>query len=158
MATTQVSAAMIRKYYNHPSVCDGWKDSLREEFNLHTGTEVFEVHHAFIKDMYDESSDDVRSEMLSDFPSVFAENDGATGIHLAQSFPLAAVAVMTGIEVAGNSAKNSKLPEAVGKGIFLDGNYEFLIRKTKKGNYLIVPIAKTESNAPAKFTKLSNLF
>lgn len=159
MATIQVSAATVRKYYNHPSVCSDWQDAIREKFDLYSDQEVFSVDDSFFKEMYTETdSSDLKTDLVNDFPSIVARGTSASGIQLAQSYPLAAVNIMTGVEVAGNSAKNSKLPEAEGKGIFLDGNYEFLIRKTKKGNYLIVPIQNTSADAPTKFVKLSSLF
>lgn len=156
MATIQVSAATIRKYYNNPSVCGSWKDAIRETFDLYSMQDVFNVDDSFFKDMYNETDDsDLQTQLGNDFPSVLVI-DG--GLQLAQSFSLASTEVMTGVEIAGNSAKNSKLPQAEGKGIFLDGNYEFLIRKTKKGNYLIVPVQDNGADAPTKFVKLSSLF
>jgi hypothetical protein len=159
MATIQVSAATVRKYYNNPSVCGSWKDAIRETFDLYSTQDEFQVDDSFFKDMYAETgSSDLRAEISNDFPSVTASESSDSDLNLAQTFQLAPVAIMAGVEVAGNSAKNSKLPEAEGRGIFLDGNYEFLIRKTKKGNYLIVPVQDNGADAPTKFVKLSSLF
>ena len=150
----KVSASIVRKYFNHSAVCSSWKSAIRSKFDLFS-SEEFTVDLDFIKQGLGETSDRTLKAMIeADFG---AHLKAASGVVLAQkTAKTSGTAVIAGVEIAGASAKNSKFPEAVGKGLYLDGKLDFLVRKTKKGNWLIVPVEKTGAAAPANFQLLSN--
>lgn len=152
--TIRVSAATVRSYVNHASVCTSWKSKIRNNFDLFSA-DVFDVPVSFIKQGLELADAVLARKIKADFGSALVE---ANKVNLAQRTALTPDAnIMKGVQIAGNSAKNSKLPEAVGKGIYLDGDFDFLVRRTQKGNYLIVPIVKDGAKAPAKFQLLSNV-
>lgn len=152
--TITVSAATVRKYANNSNVCSSWKSAIRNRFDLFSADE-FQVPVSFIKDGLAQANDALARQIKADFGSALVE---AAKVNLAQRTALTPdTNVMKGVQIAGNSAKNSKLPEAVGKGIYLDGEYDFLVRRTQKGNFLIVPIVKDGAKVPAKFQLLSSV-
>lgn len=152
--TIRVSAATVRSYVNNSNVCSSWKSKIRNSFDLFSA-DTFDVPVSFIKEGLASANEALARKIKSDFGSALVE---ANKVNLAQRTALTPdVNIMKGVQIAGNSAKNSKLPEAVGKGIYLDGEYDFLVRRTQKGNYLIVPIVKDGAKAPAKFQLLSNV-
>lgn len=153
--TIKVTASQVRKYVNHSSVCSSWKNDIKSKFDLYSTQEEFTVDVAFIKKAIEAApSVSLRNELKRDFDALIKATET---VEFAQTKKLVEEGtVMAGVEICGASARNSLLPEAAGRGLFLDGSCEYLIRETKKGNYLIIPV-KAGSPVPSKFKKLNNI-
>lgn len=153
--TIKVTASQVRKYVNHSAVCSSWKTDIKRRFDLYSTQEEFNVDVQFIKDaMAAAPTASLKAELKRDFDALIKATET---VEFAQKKRLVEESqVMAGVEICGASARNSLLPEAAGRGLFLDGSCEYLIRETKKGNYLIIPV-KAGSTVPAKFKKLNDM-
>jgi len=152
--TIRVSGALVRKYATHSAVCSSWRSDIRGKFDLYSA-EQFDVPVDYLRKAIESApTSSLKRELEADFGEAIK---AAQTVDFSQKAALLENGkVMTGIQIAGASARNSLLPEAAGRAIFLDGECDYLIRETKKGNYLIVPV-EPGSAVPAKFKLLSNV-